>query len=207
MECKHKMIPLKSKRPIRSFHGIRWRTIHANKCRLEKDFFNRCAYCDDADKYYGIGAYHVDHFAPKSLFPELKFNYDNLTYSCPYCNRAKSNKWAGATPHENVVGDMGFIDVCQDEYDQHLERDERTGFIYPRTKLGQYMFEELNLFLLRHVLLFRMDQITSRIKILEALKTSTTCSELKSQIEEIYNELIKFHYYYIETFFSENSRS
>jgi uncharacterized protein (TIGR02646 family) len=64
------------------------------KKHLENDFNNRCGYCDDPDSYYGQEiSYHIDHFKPKSEFPELEVEYKNLVYSCPYCNRAKSNKW------------------------------------------------------------------------------------------------------------------
>ena len=78
---------VKQKNPQRSYTGIMWRTNRENKKRLINDFEHRCAYCDDLDKYGGGSkVYHVEHFAPKEKFPELKFQYDNLLYACPFCN-------------------------------------------------------------------------------------------------------------------------
>lgn len=82
---------VKQKNPQRSYTGIMWRTNRENKKRLINDFEHRCAYCDDLDKYGGGSkVYHVEHFAPKEKFPELKFQYDNLLYACPFCNISKS---------------------------------------------------------------------------------------------------------------------
>ena len=81
---------LREKRPIRSYHGEVFRTNRTNKKHLSADFGHRCAYCDDLDEYGGgYRAYHVEHFAPKEKFPELRYDYDNLLYACPWCNRAK----------------------------------------------------------------------------------------------------------------------
>ena len=81
---------LREKKPIRSYHGEQFRTNPTNKKHLAEDFGHRCAYCDDLDTYGGgYRAYHVEHFAPKEKFPALRFDYDNLLYACPWCNRAK----------------------------------------------------------------------------------------------------------------------
>lgn len=70
---------LREKRPIRSYHGEVFRTNRTNKKHLSADFGHRCAYCDDLDEYGGgYRAYHVEHFAPKEKFPELRYDYDNL---------------------------------------------------------------------------------------------------------------------------------
>ena len=34
---------------------------------------------------------HVDHIKPMSLYPELKFKFDNLQILCHLCDLAKSN--------------------------------------------------------------------------------------------------------------------
>ena len=114
---------LREKKPIRSYHGEQFRTNPTNKKHLAEDFGHRCAYCDDLDTYGGgYRAYHVEHFAPKEKFPALRFDYDNLLYACPWCNRAKWDIWPSNDPKINVVGKEGFIDPCSEEYDQHLER-------------------------------------------------------------------------------------
>ena len=131
---------VKQKNPQRSYTGIMWRTNRENKKRLINDFEHRCAYCDDLDKYGGGSkVYHVEHFAPKEKFPELKFQYDNLLYACPFCNISKSNKWPSDSSAVAVVGNKGFIDPCTDEYEKHLGR-HTSGEIYYKTTLGKYMF-------------------------------------------------------------------
>lgn len=50
----------------------------------------KCAYCE---RKLGSGEVdmNVDHFYPKSIYPELVIEWDNLIPSCPDCNRNKSN--------------------------------------------------------------------------------------------------------------------
>lgn len=145
---------VKQKNPQRSYTGIMWRTNRENKKRLINDFEHRCAYCDDLDKYGGGSkVYHVEHFAPKEKFPELKFQYDNLLYACPFCNISKSNKWPSDSSTVAVVGNKGFIDPCTYEYEKHLGR-HTSGEIYYKTALGKYMFYEMKLYLQRHQLIY-----------------------------------------------------
>lgn len=51
---------------------------------------SKCCYCEC---FIGKGhrEMHVDHFRPKSLYPELVVNWDNLLPSCPHCNKSKSD--------------------------------------------------------------------------------------------------------------------
>lgn len=51
---------------------------------------NKCVYCECL---VGKGTVdmHVDHFQPKSIYPDLVVVWDNLLPSCPDCNRAKSS--------------------------------------------------------------------------------------------------------------------
>ena len=108
---------IRSTLPKKTFTGIVYKTYQTNKKYLAQDFNNRCAYCNDLDKYSGGQRFfHIDHFAPKSLFPSLKFDYDNLMYSCPYCNGAKSNKWPSNSEKVSVVGNIGFLSPCENEY-------------------------------------------------------------------------------------------
>lgn len=192
------MRPIKIKKPVRSYTGVKWITNSTNKQYLASDFDNRCAYCDDLDQYCGgYNAYHVEHFAPKEKFNELRFTYDNLLYSCPYCNISKSNKWVGRTSDECVVGDKGFVDPCTDEYYKHLARDD-TGKIIYLTPLGQYMYFELKLFLKRHYIIYNIDQLRSRrlalkAKIDEKSKKGESVESLK-QIQGILSEVLCEYY-------------
>ena len=119
---------------------------------IREDFNKRCGYCDDLDIYHGgVRGYQIDHFKPHSIlkFSHLKEVYVNLVYSCPFCNRAKSDKW------EDVDG---FIDPCTEEYDTHLERNKK-GQIISKSSRGSFIYKNLNLFLKRHELLWMIEKI------------------------------------------------
>jgi len=116
------------------------------------DFNSRCGYCDDLDLFHGgVRGYQIDHFKPHSIvrFKVLKEEYSNLVYSCPFCNRAKSNKWEDTN---------GFIDPCDVKYNNHLERNSR-GQIKSKSEQGNYIHINLNLHLKRHELLWMIEKL------------------------------------------------
>jgi uncharacterized protein (TIGR02646 family) len=120
------------------------------RTELKADFNSRCGYCDAHDDViWARGHYHIDHFAPHSLFPVLKQTYENLVYSCPFCNRAKSSKWHGNDAAVHNDGSRGFVDPCTEDYDQHVSRTD-DGRIIALTELGRYVVIELKLQLARH---------------------------------------------------------
>lgn len=51
---------------------------------LKTDFASKCAYCESYIAHIDYG--DIEHFRPKSKFPELCFNWDNLLLSCGICN-------------------------------------------------------------------------------------------------------------------------
>jgi uncharacterized protein (TIGR02646 family) len=120
---------------------------------LRADFNGRCGYCDDSDAFCDPISFHIDHFAPKSRFVELETVYGNLVYACRFCNMRKSNHWIGTDPSVPNDGERGFVDPCDQNYDDHLERSPE-GAILPRTALGQYMSRRLSLHLIRHQVLW-----------------------------------------------------
>ena len=195
---------LKQKIPKRSYSGEVWRTNASNKKRLVVDFERKCAYCDDHDHYSGgYNSYHVEHFAPKEKFKHLEFIYDNLLYSCPYCNISKSNKWIGKDEFENIVGNNGFADPCTDDYNKHLGRDEDGSIIYI-TEVGKYMYFELKLYLKRHQLIHNLEKIRikkkelrSKIDEMERNKKDT------HELTEFYNQLCIVFCEYYDLFFEE----
>jgi len=124
---------------------------------IREDFNKRCGYCDDLDIYHGgVRGYQIDHFKPHSIarFSYLKEEYGNLVYSCPFCNRAKSNKWKEVD---------GFIDPCEEEYDNHLERNDR-GQIVAKSLRGEYIHTNLNFHLKRHELLWMIEKLQEQSK-------------------------------------------
>ena len=188
---------LREKKPIRSYHGEQFRTNPTNKKHLAEDFGHRCAYCDDLDTYGGgYRAYHVEHFAPKEKFPALRFDYDNLLYACPWCNRAKWDIWPSNDPKINVVGKEGFIDPCSEEYDQHLER-LADGSIAGMSPLGKYMHKTLQLYLKRHAIVHNMDKLKRKRKELEDniatdKKLGKDCSKKEAALQLVTKDFFEY---------------
>lgn len=195
---------IKQKIPKRTYTGIQWTTNQSNKKRLIIDFEHKCAYCDDLDKYAGGSkTYHVEHFAPKDKFPELEFYYDNLLYACPYCNISKSNKWPSDQYSVNVVDNIGFVDPCNHEYNEHLKR-ENDGSIGFKTDLGEYMYYELKLYLQRHQLIYNLNRINEKIKEVRGeIDKRKKLQKKVDDLEILYRELCVVFYEYYDVF-SEN---
>lgn len=132
---------------------------------LRADFKGRCGYCDDSDANLDPICFHIDHFAPQKLFPDLATAYENLVYACRFCNMRKSYHWIGIDATVPNDGERGFVDPCDESYDEHLERSSE-GAIIPKTELGNYMIERLGLYLLRHQTLWnarRLRQLREEI--------------------------------------------
>lgn len=72
----------------------------------------RCVYCRVHDaRLGGMRSFHVEHFRPKVLFPQLTNSYANLFYACPVCNVLKSDDWPDNTdPH---YLDPSEVDLAQ----------------------------------------------------------------------------------------------
>lgn len=56
---------------------------------LARSSHNKCAFCECMPGE--SGNIEVEHFEPKSLYPERTFEWDNLLPVCRKCNEAKSN--------------------------------------------------------------------------------------------------------------------
>ena len=49
-------------------------------------FYGKCVYCESKITIVTYGA--IEHFFPKSVYPELTFDWENLMLSCDRCNDA-----------------------------------------------------------------------------------------------------------------------
>lgn len=64
-----------------------WRSVRFQAIKLGG---SRCALCGAGPANGAV--LHVDHIKPKSRFPELAFDLDNLQVLCEDCNLGKSNR-------------------------------------------------------------------------------------------------------------------
>ena len=90
---------------------------------LESIFQGVCAYCEEYDKG------EVDHFKPKSTFPDLVYSWTNWLFVCHGCNHSKSDSWPPG----------GYVDPCAisepDRPEHYFAFDTLNGFIIPNTNL------------------------------------------------------------------------
>lgn len=103
-------------------------------------FLGMCAYCEQPDRG------EVDHFHPKSKFPEKVYEWTNWLFSCHSCNQAKGEKWPK----------QGYVDPCAEDKANRPEHffdfSLDDGRIVPRDGLNSYeksiakgMIEDLKL--------------------------------------------------------------
>lgn len=57
------------------------------KDALVEMFYGKCAYCESKITVVTYGA--IEHFFPKSLYPDLTFEWTNLLLSCDICNNSR----------------------------------------------------------------------------------------------------------------------
>jgi len=111
---------------------------------LRVDCECRCAYCLIHEQDYQTHeSFQVDHFKPRSRFPQLERTYSNLYYSCQLCNKRsrKGDRWP--TQSEISAG-IRFVDPCDEDWEKHIVF-QRTGQVEPVTKVGQYSITTLEL--------------------------------------------------------------
>lgn len=61
------------------------------KERLKKETNDKCMYCESYIS--AVSPEHIEHYKPKSLYPELTFEWSNLGLACPCCNIKKRDKF------------------------------------------------------------------------------------------------------------------
>ncbi len=113
------------------------------KDSLIKMFHGKCAYCESKINHIDYG--HIEHYRPKSLFPELTFEWSNLFLACGICNGKtyKGNQF----PETNKKGP--FINPCDDNPDDHFTFDYDSSVclasVYGKTPRGETTEQQLGL--------------------------------------------------------------
>ena len=77
---------------------------------LRSDFGQCCAYCENRCAVSGdhLNQESVDHFRPRSKFPNQSLDWLNLVYACQRCNGKKGNLW----PEESDAANRRFAVVA-----------------------------------------------------------------------------------------------
>lgn len=83
----------------------------------------RCSYCD-ADAINATGIEEIDHFRPKSSYPEVAYAWTNMYLSCSACNRSKQERWSV---------DLLAPDLSEYEFERFFFYETTTGKIVPNS--------------------------------------------------------------------------
>jgi uncharacterized protein (TIGR02646 family) len=97
---------------------------------LEKLFHSKCAYCES--KYTHLMPVDIEHFRPKSKYPWLEFDWNNLLPSCIDCNRKRyqdvqdeENKLAGKKDDFPLYNSTAPLNDAKNEKEHDLEEEEK----------------------------------------------------------------------------------
>ncbi len=99
-----------AERRYRNARQVQWFQEVIEELKKMSGVGERCMFCS------GNESSDVEHFRPKSIFPELAFIWENLLWACTICNRAKLNRFPLEVdkmlinPAEENVWDFFFID-------------------------------------------------------------------------------------------------
>lgn len=101
---------------------------------LGRPFDYLCGYCErpcDLNQGGKQNSNEVDHFRPRSLFPELTFAWENLVYVCRRCNQAKGNQFPGKNPMPDLA--INALNSEAHSYGkQFVDPLEDDGYVNPR---------------------------------------------------------------------------
>lgn len=119
----------------------------------------KCCYCE-CKVGAGEREMHVDHFKPKSIYPDLVVKWENLLPSCPHCNKEKSSHDTGAEPIVNPSEDdpreffylKDYRYYCFDNADSSIARrtlgvlslNDSTENVYKRYLIGNELHSKID---------------------------------------------------------------
>lgn len=202
------MRKFRSKHPKRTYTGSVKTDYKDYREHLRRDFNGRCGYTDCLDVWWGDG-FNVDHFAPKKpnvqdpakfqKFAEKINIYKNLIYACPQVNRAKGNDWPSDDPEVNILGDKGYLDPCEVDFNDYFERTN-SGWIVPQNNpIAKYMWTKLKLYLKRYEIYWRIEQIIINMQKLQSYRKKLNLPEdIKNEINEGIADLNAEYLKYLE---------
>lgn len=112
-----------------------------HKSALRKEFSYSCSYCNIREpELGGSESFWIDHYRPKSKFPHLINDYNNLLYSCRICNRTKGNYWPNFAEE---LFDKIVLNPRNDAIDKHINKASHNW--KGNTKQGAWNIEFMKL--------------------------------------------------------------
>ncbi|MFQ3679245.1 MAG: HNH endonuclease [Pseudanabaenaceae cyanobacterium] len=123
------------KAPKKQTDKVQQRYRHKQvKVALVQAFYGRCAYCESQITAVTYGA--IEHFFPKSRYPDRTFAWENLLLACDVCNSCKGDTFPLAAD-----GTPLLVNPSTENPAAHLQFDwnPTTGLasIYGRDRRGE----------------------------------------------------------------------
>ena len=149
---------------------------------LAKEASNQCVYCAIHDSALGgIRNFHVEHYRPKSLFPQFTNTFDNLFYACPICNTFKGDDWPNE-PSDDFSNDC-YPDPSAHDYNIFFDVDVKNGLISGHTTTSRYLTEKL--YLNRNQLILERRSQTLRNRENELVATLASLCDVLGSMSDI----------------------
>ncbi len=92
--------------------------------QLQKDFKNKCYLCEQKSPT----SINIEHFMPHCGNPDLKFDWNNLFFSCAHCNNIKSS-WQIRTKFTNLLNCTNAEDRVDEVMDYHFDVSTAQGIL------------------------------------------------------------------------------
>ena len=158
---------------------------------LSTDFKHRCAYCNTHDQYINE-SYQIDHFIPQQVFKntdmeKLKYDYNNLMYCCPKCNKAKGFKYKGNIYDGSYQNEL-FYNPVDTDYNEIFYRNE-FGKISSEDSKGKYMIINMKLYSQIYDLAFLIEEISEVLNKIKDKVDKTLSTDDKQYYSEAYIKL------------------
>lgn len=144
--------------------------------RLKTDFNNKCYLCEEK----GVKDINVEHFEPHLNNKDKKFDWNNLFWSCSYCNNIKLDT------HTNLLN-------CADSTQQILESIKFDIKPFPKEKA---IISSLN----------TEQKTINTVKLLDAIYNGTTLLKIEGALnlrQRLITELAQFGQYLRDYFYQE----
>ena len=141
-----------------------------NKSALKEANHGKCMYCESKISHTQHG--DIEHIKPKSKFPELEFDWDNLGYACATCNNFKRDKFNEIEP---------YINPYKEDPEKHIS--SAGALMKDETKRGVNTIRDIGLNR-PHLLEKRGELINEMERVLNVVNDSL----IKSEIINIFKE-------------------
>lgn len=115
-----------------------------DRLKGEQMFRGKCAFCESFISHIDYG--HIEHYRPKSKFPEYTFEWKNLLLACGVCN---GKQFKGDKFPIIDASIPAFINPCNDIPSDHFKFDydvqTKLAGVYGKTRRGEITEKELGL--------------------------------------------------------------